>query len=929
MRREEGISRFHLRRGSVAALIGLLGSIAFHHPAPVGAVDEFYLECGTTEVREGDSFEVTLVYVGTITGGDRIGAFWHTDAGTADSTDYVHQDTGAIWGTPEDSADSRVNRKVRTRQDNLIEGNETFTVRFTTSAEIADPDDPERDNKCEITIIDDDPNIRKLEVTSDPVVQDSTYGIGEVIQISATFSTRVDVEEGGKPALGLRVGDKWKQAGYLRGSGTRVLVFGYTVKSEDRDSDGIRVNPGYQDRQGTWHNFLRHQTITASGTTTTPYRVYDGIDDQPDHKVDGSLSLAGTPSIISRPDSVDTYLYGETIEIAIAFSESLDVEGTRYVNLRMGTDDGSPGSTSWRGARYSRGSGTDTLVFAYTVRSGDRDIDGITMERTLIQDGKVAGLGGEGTITVAGTDSEVSPTFPGLFSQSGHKVDGRDRTAPTVSSLAVTSAAGDDSTYAVGDSIRVTVRFSEDVVVTGSPQLELDFDGSAKTAVFDSTADSAAVFVCVVAEGDTDADGIAIGADKLSLNEGTIQDGRGNDAILTHAAVAADAAHKVDGGDVTAPEVSSATVTSAAGDDSTYAIGDSIRVTVRFSEDVVVTGSPQLELDFDGSARTAVFDGTARTADFDGTPRMAVRTADFDGTADSTAVFVCVVAEGDTDADGIAIGADKLSLNEGTIQDGRGNDATLTHAAVTADAAHKVDGVRPAFSSATTSTDGDTLTVAFSEYTTVPALLRTISTLVNVALDQFFIAVVSVTVDGDRAVPAAAGLSDSTLTMTLDPAVTQSQEVEVAYDNIFARDAVGIFIDAAGNALHNFSSQSVTNQSTAADADEEEPPPDLTLSRTELDITEGATATYTVVLGSEPSADVTVTLVSSTNKLSAAPSGLLFTTDDWDTAQTVTLTADQDDDELNYWARVSHAASGGGYDSSSTDLYVVIDDDDE
>ncbi len=783
MRREKGISRFHLRRGSVAVLIGLLGSIAFHYPAPVGAADEFYLECATTEVREGDSFEVTLVYVGTITGGDRIGAFWHTDAGTADSTDYVHQDTGAIWGTPEDSKDSRVNRRVRTRQDNLIEGDETFTVRFTTSAQIADPDDPERDNKCEITIIDDDPNIRKLEVTSDPAVHDSTYGIGEVIRISATFSTRVDVEEGGNPALGLRVGDTWRQAGYLRGSGSRILVFGYTVKSEDRDSDGIRINPGYQDRQGGWHNFLRHETITASGTTTTPYRVYDGIDDQPDHKVDGSLSLVGTPSIISRPDSGNTYLYGETIEIAIAFSESLDVEGTRYVNLRMGTDDGSPGSTSWRGAGYSRGSGTDTLVFAYTVRSGDRDIDGITMERTLIQDGRVAGLGGEGTITVSGTDSEVSPTFSGLFKQSGHRVDGRDRTAPAVSSLAVTSGAGDDSTYAVGDSIRVTVRFSEDVVVTGSPQLELDFDGIA-------------------------------------------------------------------------------------------------------------------------------------------------RTAGFDGTADSTAVFACVVGEGDADADGIAIGADKLSLNEGTIQDARGNDATLTHAAVAADAAHKVDGVRPAFSSAATSTDGDTLTVAFSEYTTVPALLRTISTLVNVALDDFFIAVVSVTVDGDRAVPSAAGLSDSTLTMTLDPAVTMSQEVEVAYDNIFARDAVGIFIDAAGNDLLNFSSRSVTNQSTAADADEEDPPPDLTLSRTELDITEGATATYTVVLGSEPSADVTVTLVSSTNKLSASPGGLLFTADDWDTAQTVTLSADHDDDELNYWARVSHAASGGGYDASSTDLYVVIDDDD-
>ncbi|MCY3737792.1 MAG: hypothetical protein OXG13_15390, partial [Gemmatimonadaceae bacterium] len=203
------------------------------------------------------------------------------------------------------------------------------------------------------------------------------------------------------------------------------------------------------------------------------------------------------------------------------------------------------------------------------------------------------------------------------------------------------------------------------------------------------------------------------------------------------------------------------------------------------------------------------------------------------------------------------------------------------------------------------------------------------STMVNVALDRFYIAVVGVTVDDDEVVPTAASLADSTLTMTLGSAVTQSQEVEVAYDNIFARNAVGLFIDGAGNALRPFSSQDVTNNSTVADAPAGDDPPALTLSHTGFEITEGVTVDYTVVLGSEPSADVTVTITSSSSKLSANFTTLTFTTDNWETEQSVTLTANQDDDELNYWVSVAHTASGGGYDSSSANLYVVIDDDDD
>ena len=60
-------------------------------------------------------------------------------------------------------------------------------------------------------------------------------------------------------------------------------------------------------------------------------------------------------------------------------------------------------------------------------------------------------------------------------------------------------------------------------------------------------------------------------------------------------------------------------------------------------------------------------------------------------------------------------------------------------------------------------------------------------------------------------------------------------------------------------------------------------------------------------------------------------SSLTFTTTDWNTAQTVTVTAtDEDMAGVFKHAKVEHEASGGGYDSvlSSLQVLVTVTDDD-
>ena len=128
-----------------------------------------------------------------------------------------------------------------------------------------------------------------------------------------------------------------------------------------------------------------------------------------------------------------------------------------------------------------------------------------------------------------------------------------DNTAPTVSSVAITSDPDENDAdlgayivgrsggsivqstnwasgvYRIGDDVQVTVTFSENVTVTGSPQLELAIGSKNESADYDSTDGAKVVFSYTVAEGDTDSDGISIRANKLTLNSGAIKDDADNE----------------------------------------------------------------------------------------------------------------------------------------------------------------------------------------------------------------------------------------------------------------------------------------------------------------------------------------------------------------------------------------------------------------
>ena len=97
--------------------------------------------------------------------------------------------------------------------------------------------------------------------------------------------------------------------------------------------------------------------------------------------------------------------------------------------------------------------------------------------------------------------------------------------------------------------IAVQVIFSEVIVVTGTPTLDVTIGTNTRTFSYASKGYAEpgfAVFEYTVVRADSDADGISVSANSLTVPAGaSIKDQSGNDAVVTHAALPAQADHKV------------------------------------------------------------------------------------------------------------------------------------------------------------------------------------------------------------------------------------------------------------------------------------------------------------------------------------------------------------------------------------------------
>ena len=260
--------------------------------------------------------------------------------------------------------------------------------------------------------------------------------------------------------------------------------------------------------------------------------------------------------------------------------------------------------------------------------------------------------------------------------------------------------------------------------------------------------------------------------------------------------------------------------------------------------------------------------------------------------------------------------AQTVTVEGGHDVDGSADTATLTHSASGGDYASITVDLP------VTVTDDDTAAIVLSETDLTVTEGYSAGSSYTVKLATQPSGEVTVTVSGQAGTDLT--LDKTTLTFTVDNwDVAQTATVEGGHDVDAANDTATLTHSASGGDYAGITVDlpvTVTDDDTAG----------VTIEPTTLSVVAGRSNEYTVVLATEPTGEVTVTISGHDGAdLTLDKTALTFTVDNWDTAQTVTVKAGQDNDGANDTATLTHTASGGDYAGITADLPVSITDDDE
>ncbi len=439
-----------------------------------------------------------------------------------------------------------------------------------------------------------------------------------------------------------------------------------------------------------------------------------------------------------------------------------------------------------------------------------------------------------------------------------------DTTAPSFDSAAVDGAS-------------LVITFDEALAAAANlanGAFTVKVDGTAVTLTETPSISGATVTLTLasaVAQGDT----VTVSYTKPSTdNNNRLEDAAGNEtADFTDEAVTNNTA------DTTAPAPESATVDGAA-------------LEITFDESLAAASN------LANGAFEVKVNGTAVTLGSTTPPAISGATV--------TLTLASAVAPGDT----VTVSYTKPSTdNNNRLEDAAFNEtASFEDEPVTNNTDDTDDTTAPAFDSA--AVDGTSLVITFDE---------ALAAAPNLANGAFTVRK-SPAGGGDGVIVSLSGapsISGATVTVTLASAVVHDDYVTVTYFKP-STDDNNRLEDAAGNEVGFF--VVVADNKT----------PGVTLSQTALRVHEGGTRTYTVVLETQPSGSVTVTIGGTLNTdVTVGDNTLEFTTGNWETAQTVSVTAAQDADAINDEVTLTHTASGGGYDDVSIDsVAVTVRDDD-
>ncbi|PKK89868.1 MAG: hypothetical protein CVV64_11995 [Candidatus Wallbacteria bacterium HGW-Wallbacteria-1] len=363
----------------------------------------------------------------------------------------------------------------------------------------------------------------------------------------------------------------------------------------------------------------------------------------------GAINLYGSSgpvvTMVSSTTADGSYRVGAAIAVTVTFSAAVNVTGQPRIQLETGAND--------RYANYSAGSGTATLTFNYTVQATDTssDLDYRTTTSLELNEGTIKST----------TDLNAILTLPSpgsVKSLAGQKALAVDTTQPTVLSV---SSSTSDGTYGPDQVVNVTVTFSENVRVDiqeSGPTLLMQVGNGGRDAQYSTgTGTTFLSFSYTVVTGDTSADLDCVDTGSLVTNGSAITDTAGNAAILTLPApgtpfsLGANKNIRIDG------QAASITSVTCSSPDGSYRSGETLTITLNFSENVIVTGTPKLSL-----ASAALNPGTASLASGSGTTALN---------------FTYTIRDNDNSSD-LDVFSTTLDLSSATVKDANGNPVNPT-----------------------------------------------------------------------------------------------------------------------------------------------------------------------------------------------------------------------------------------------------------
>lgn len=327
------------------------------------------------------------------------------------------------------------------------------------------------------------------------------FQAGQTVKFLVTWSEPVEVVSPANLKLNLDIGGASQVADYsIVLSTPLVAVFEYTIQAGDLDMDGVEAT------SLTGSDVRDLATNLADLTFSTT--IF------PDLKID---TLAPNLSFISVP--IGYYRAGTNIEVSLDFDEAVLVSGTPYVELLIN------GIT--RNAFYHSGSGTSTIVFSYTINTGENDTNGVDLVGQIdLAGGSITDLAGNPAVVSFSSANYVNVIVDTLtpFSSS------------LVTSINVTRGSSFNHSFIPGNVMEFSVDFNEDVMITGSPRLALTIGNVTRYADYYAAGSTYSVlkFRYTIDAGNAllDLDGLEL-APEVNLNGGSIADFAGNEASLS------------------------------------------------------------------------------------------------------------------------------------------------------------------------------------------------------------------------------------------------------------------------------------------------------------------------------------------------------------------------------------------------------------